>query len=107
MTDDERLERAMAIDGDRTFYVEARVGSANYRGGYCRVLWRDARNNEPADELILLLVAEVRRLRGELEWLRGEEATAAERVARVPPFDLVRLRAADRIANKYPVERYG
>jgi len=42
---------------------------------------------------VAALVGEVRRLRGELEWLRGEEATAAERVARVPPFDLVRLRA--------------
>jgi hypothetical protein len=42
----------VAIAADPTFYVEARVGSANHRGECCRALWKAAGCNERADEVI-------------------------------------------------------
>lgn len=57
MTKDELRAAAEDIVNGHTFYVEARVGSNNYRnrGGNntpCRAVWNAGRSNEPADDVI-------------------------------------------------------
>lgn len=55
---------------DRSFYVEARVGSENHRNGRdgepCRAVWKCGSYNVAADQLIRDLVAEIERLKGRL-----------------------------------------
>lgn len=55
---------ATEISYSRSFYVEARVGSSNYRsrGEYsdpCRAVWKGAERNEPADAVIKQLASAV------------------------------------------------
>lgn len=58
-----------------SFYVEARVGSQNYRGECVRALMNGASRNERADELLKRLAAFVRDVTDETpvdeEWLRA------------------------------------
>lgn len=73
---EEAVIEAKRLMSDPTFYVEARVGSANYRnaGGDnpCRAVYRAGSSNEPADLLILLLANAVVTLHGEQPREGGE-----------------------------------
>lgn len=68
---EDAVKEAQRLMSDPTFYVEARVGSANHRNGRdghpCRAVYRGGSNNEPADLLILLLANAVVTLHGELQ----------------------------------------
>lgn len=59
MQEDEVIRRARIIANDPGFYVEARVGSDNFRGSCCRAVYDGARFNDQAQDVIRLFAEQI------------------------------------------------